>query len=249
MKLPKLYSVFQKHAAIVLFILFLSSFLTGFHSFSATKERVVTDMDCALTKAMLEQEEDVITPDTIRLFNQFLKTEKLRGKATLVVRTQLPNKGSQAVSSPISAHCSSATIFALSDQRPSLLLLTLAMLWGIFCRAIIVRQRSGRQLLQTELAKNCFGGMSFYNGKFYTFATGEPVKLTPMQHQLMEMFFQSPTHSLSKFEICDTLWPKKMDANETLYTLIRRLRPVVERHSDLHIESDRSRAYRLVARK
>ena len=37
-------------------------------------------------------------------------------------------------------------------------------------------------------------------------------------------------------------------ADETLYTLIRRLKPVVEQYSDLKIESDRSRAYRLTTK-
>jgi len=69
-----------------------------------------------------------------------------------------------------------------------------------------------------------------------------------MQHQLMEMFFQSPSHSLTKKEICNALWPKKPDASETLYTLIKRLKPVVEQHSCLKIESDRSKAYSLKVR-
>ena len=54
--------------------------------------------------------------------------------------------------------------------------------------------------------------------------------------------------SLTKTEICKALWPKKPDASETLYTLIRRLKPVIEQHSNLKIESDRSKAYRLTIR-
>lgn len=74
---------------------------------------------------------------------------------------------------------------------------------------------------------------------------GQHVKLTPMQQQLMEMFFRSESHLLTKTEICDALWPKKEDANETLYTLIRRLKPIIEQHSDLKIEADRGKAYEL----
>jgi DNA-binding SARP family transcriptional activator len=55
----------------------------------------------------------------------------------------------------------------------------------------------------------------------------------------------SPSHLLTKKEICDALWPKKEDASETLYTLIRRLKPIVEQHSNLRITSDRGRAYEL----
>ena len=91
-----------------------------------------------------------------------------------------------------------------------------------------------------------FGGLAYSEaeGRFYD-AMGKQVRLTPMQQQLMEMFFHSESHQLSKTEICDALWPKKDDANDTLYTLIRRLKPIIEEHSELKIESDRGRAYEL----
>ena len=103
-----------------------------------------------------------------------------------------------------------------------------------------------RNVQPTETAENGFGGLRFDNveGRFVT-ANGTQIQLTPMQQRLMEMFFNSPSHSLTKAEICDALWPKKPDASETLYTLVRRLRPVVEQNSDIRIVSDRNKAYRL----
>jgi DNA-binding response OmpR family regulator len=89
-----------------------------------------------------------------------------------------------------------------------------------------------------------YGGLTLQEGNFVD-AKGCIVKLTPMQQQLMEMLWQSPKHQLSKAEICDALWPKKPDASETLYTLIRRLKPIIEEHSDLKIESDRGKSYGL----
>jgi len=49
-----------------------------------------------------------------------------------------------------------------------------------------------------------FGGLTYSEteGRFYA-ADGNEVQLMPMQHQLMEMFFHSPSHSLSKAEICE----------------------------------------------
>ena len=79
-------------------------------------------------------------------------------------------------------------------------------------------------------------------------ASGRQIKLTPMQQQLMEMFFRSKTHSLLKSEICEALWPKKPDASDTLYTLIRRIKPIIEEHSNLKIESDRGKSYELTIR-
>ena len=62
---------------------------------------------------------------------------------------------------------------------------------------------------------------------------------------IRDRFWQSPSHSIPKEEICATLWPKKDDANDTLYTLIRRLKPIVEEHTRLKIVADRGRNYSL----
>lgn len=120
------------------------------------------------------------------------------------------------------------------DMSQALALCTLAMLWGMFC----LYQHS-RQMIQ-----GLYGGLALLDGNIVD-ANGSVVKLTPMQQQLMEMFFRSPNHTLSKTEICDALWPKKDDASETLYTLIRRLKPIIEAHSDLKIEADRGKAYEM----
>ena len=88
---------------------------------------------------------------------------------------------------------------------------------------------------------------NYQNGRFVN-AKGCEVKFTPMQQQLMEMFFNAPSHRLTKQEICDALWPKKPDASDTLYTLIRRLRPILEQNTSLVIESDRRKTYELRVR-
>jgi DNA-binding winged helix-turn-helix (wHTH) protein len=75
------------------------------------------------------------------------------------------------------------------------------------------------------------------------------IKLTPMQMQLMRMFFTAANHKISKHEICTTLWPKKPDASETLYTLIRRLKPIVEKNGNLEIVSERGKDYQLRIRR
>ena len=97
------------------------------------------------------------------------------------------------------------------------------------------------------LVKNdAFGNLSlslqeacFYNEQ------QEKLKLTPMQYTLMEMFYLSSSHLLFKSDICQSLWPGKDNADETLYTLIRRLKPIVEDNSNLRITTDRGRAYGL----
>ena len=190
----------QKYAVIILFALISVSGITSFSSYQATEGMITEDMNSALTKTLAEQKSDVISTDTIRVFNSFLTIEQLRGNAVLW---------------------------------------TIALLWSLYC---FWKYRKNEPLI-------AFGGLAYseVDGRFYN-TKGKQVKLTPMQQQLMEMFFRNESHHLTKAEICDTLWPKKDDANDTLYTLIRRLKPIIEEHSDLMIESDRGRAYELKIR-
>ncbi|MBO4718525.1 MAG: helix-turn-helix domain-containing protein [Prevotella sp.] len=220
----------QKYLVIVLLGLIVVSGATSFKSYQATERLVEDDMSQALASALAEQQNDVISADTIRVFNSYLQLEQLRGHAMLAVDTR--QKGFKCV-----AKCSTATIFAMSDQRPASILWALTLIWAGFCFLRVRRQESG---------VGTFGGLYLAEseGRFYD-AEGRLVKLTPMQQQLMEMFFRSSSHSLTKTEICDALWPKKPDASETLYTLIRRIKPVIEAHSDLRIEVDRGRSYEL----
>ena len=223
----------QRYAVIVLFAMIIASSLTSIGSYSATERLVSEDMDRALALALEEQQSDVISQDTIRTFNNHLQITELRGKATLAVDT----RGRQFKAY---AHCSEATIFSLSDQRPATILWALTIGWGMFC---FYRRKKYDPLLT---GMTHYGGLRFSESESRFYAEdGHQVQLTPMQHQLMEMFFLSPSHSLTKSEICDALWPKKPDANNTLYTLIRRLKPIIEEHSELKIESDRGRAYEL----
>ena len=229
----------QQFAVIVLFALIIASGLTSFSSYSSTSRLVCEDMDRALALALEEQQSDVINQDTIRTFNNHLQIAELRGKATLAVDTRGQKFKAYA-------HCSEATIFSLSDQRPATVLWVLTGFWAMLMWYRRRQSAVGEPLTVTVANRNAFGGLTYLeeDGRFYA-ADGNLVQLTPMQHQLMEMFFQSPSHSLTKAEICNALWPKKPDASETLYTLIRRLKPVIEQHSDLKIESDRSKSYRL----
>ena len=225
----------QRHAVILLFALIIASSLTSFSSYKSTCIMVNNDMDRALALALEEQKSDVISQDTIRTFNNHLQIAELRGKATLAV-------DARGQKFKAYAQCSEATILSLSDQRPASVLWMITIGWSVFC---FYRIKKFEPLLA---GMTHFGGLRFSESESLFYAEdGHQVQLTPMQHQLMEMFFKSPSHLLTKTEICDALWPKKPDASETLYTLIRRLKPVIEQNSTLKIESHRGKAYRLTS--
>jgi ABC-type multidrug transport system fused ATPase/permease subunit len=219
----------QQYAVVVLFALIIASSMVSLTSYKTTEKLVTEDVNQALAKALDEQQSDVISADTIQVFNKHLQMEALRGRAVLAVDTEREFRPRPQVST--------ATILSLSDQRPAMVLWSIALLWGLFC---MYQHRR-------KMTLGLYGGLALQNGRFVN-AKGCEVKFTPMQQQLMEMLWLSPSHQLSKAEICDALWPKKPDASETLYTLIRRLKPIIEEHSDLKIESDRGKSYGLTIR-
>lgn len=142
------------------------------------------------------------------------------------------------------ARCSTGLILSLSKQSIPGSLLLATLLWGGFSLFYL---RKKKKTISNNERKNQtihFGSLSlaleegcFYNGN------KERFKLTPMQYTLMEMFYLSPSHVLLKSDICQSLWPGKDNADETLYTLIRRLKPIIEEHANLKINTERGRAY------
>lgn len=138
------------------------------------------------------------------------------------------------------ARLSVASILGMSDQRIPAACMISAFLWAMLSWLYLRKKQEGSE------AVTGFGGLVYseVDQRFYT-AAHTPIRFTPMQQQLMLLFWNAPSHSLTKEDICAVLWPKKEDANDTLYTLIRRLKPIVEEHTNLKIVADRGRNYSL----
>lgn len=204
----------ERYLLLVSFAFVILTFAVGTKSYRQTAQAVNSDMSQALAEALAEYQ--TLSTDTIQAFNRNLQMAELRGKATLAVDTH--RQGFHCY-----AECSPLTILWLSDQRLTIVLSLMTILWLTFAW----RQRRRRLAAQPV-------GLSF-----------DGIHLTPMQHQLMTMFVEAEGHELRKEDICCALWPGKPDASETLYTLMRRLRTVLEAQSQLRIETDRGRSYRL----
>ncbi len=136
-------------------------------------------------------------------------------------------------------------VLAMSDQRMPLSLLALAFVW--LASSVFASRRGGLASLAVQRATFQDVKQPLLDSARSCLNTedGQRVGLTPMQFRLMEMFVGSPDNSLSKSEICSSLWPKKEDASETLYTLVRRLRLVLQQNSDFRIETERNGQYKL----
>ena len=207
-------------------------------SYQSAERRIDEDVNKALELTLAKMPCDVVSADTIRCYRNYLTIAELKDTACLAMR--VVRRGEEQETEMVAeANCDFMTVFMLSDQRASGALLFVGILWMM--GSVWYMRRFKPEILVQGIS---YGGITYANEKFLT-AKGEKIHLTPMQHTLLEMFMCSETHSLSKQEICDRLWPKKPDASDTLYTLIKRVKPIIEANSNLKIESDRGKSYSL----
>ena len=223
---------------IVFSFLMLCALCTGINSYHRTEYMIAQDVNQALKQVLLKMPDNVVTTDTIRCYRNCLTIAELKDTAGIAMRT-VRRGGRWETKLVAEANCNFATTFMMSDQKASSSLLFIGMLWLL--SSLWYVRRNKPELIVQGLA---YGGIVFHDDKFMTIS-GEEIRLTPMQHSLLEMFITTDSHTLSKQEICDQLWPKKPDASDTLYTLIKRIKPIIETHSTLKIESDRGKSYSL----
>lgn len=236
------------HSIIVLLVIVCSAVATGRHGYNSTKADIIADMNQALEQTLAEKQEGWITPDTIADYRSHLKLSDLRRSSVIYYAVDGNKDGLQSrrmkwhngkggeLEFQSYANISTASVFAMSDQRPTMLLSLAAMLWAFFSVAYFRRQHKDMIVV---------GGLMMDKTSHRFLSLGkDTVSLTPMQEQLLRMFFMADSHQLAKQQICDELWPKKPDASDTLYTLIRRIRPVLA-DNGLSIKTSRGKDYKL----
>ena len=218
--------------------LMLCALCTSISSYHRTEYMIAQDVNQALKQVLVKMPDNVVTTDTIRCYRNCLTIAELKDTAGIAMRT-VRRDGRWETKMVAEANCNFATTFMMSDQKASGSLLFIGMLWLL--GSLWYVRRNKPELIVQGLA---YGGIVLHQDTFMTLS-GKQIHLTPMQHSLLKMFITSDTHTLSKQEICDQLWPKKPDASDTLYTLIKRIKPIIETHSTLKIESDRGKSYSL----
>lgn len=224
------------HAFLVFLLLTLSSIAAGIDSLRRTNYHAQSVADQALQLTLRQCEADKIDADTIRVYRNLITLSAIQDTAYIAVSFD------RTINQPILKAHTGLTfrrLWHLSDQRASASLASLALLWLVISTVIISRRKKSQPTyLQIGLLR--------YNPDNRRFSTEDSeVHFTPLQHTLMELFLQAPDHRLLQKEICDTLWPKKPDASATLYTLLRRLRPILEKTAHLTLTCERGQAYQL----
>lgn len=249
-------------AIFIYFSLMIPSLLLGFGKYAETKESIREDVNQALAKTILHTDCSQITADTLKTYRSNLKTEPLKHTSYLSLCTDEPSKitlcsdtmnfrsGNERLYIRAYPNCSNAVIFGISNQTIPSVLFAISIAWSIFSWVHLHRKKESILKEQTETQVISFGNLSyatstnlFYSGK------GEIVYFTPMQLALMKLLILSKNHRLSIEEICHNLWPKKENGRESLYSLIRRLKPIVESNSNVRISIEKGGYYALHAEK
>lgn len=128
------------------------------------------------------------------------------------------------------ADCSIASVFAVSDQTLPGILFSLSIL---SMAAMFVWRRKETEMSETALAP-VSPAVHPLDG----------IKLTPMQRQFARMLLDAPGMRVDKATLCSTLWGNKSNAEESLYTLVRRTKTALSA-SDIEIICNRGDSYEL----
>lgn len=139
------------------------------------------------------------------------------------------NIGGVAVQLQGFADCSMASVFAASDQTLPGVFFSLSLLSIVSMH--IWRRKETEPI--TELAVEVPSIPSL---------TG--IKLTPMQRQLAQMLLDAPDMKVDKATLCSALWGNKSNAEESLYTLVRRTKAALS-VANMEIVCNRGDSYEL----
>ena len=248
--------------------LMLASVISCCFSYSKAKQNIANDLNDAMFALANENSELWTRPDTIAAIRQMyeathkpiiyeasdvnFRTTALKDEAyftlALVDKKNIApkireNKISSdsimlvpecatdgfAIKVQVFADCSMASVFSASDQTlPGILfLLSILSLTGMFVwrkRTPVMSQAGVVAVPATP--------------------TLDGIKLTPMQRQFAQMLLDAPDMKVDKRTLCEALWDNKSNAEESLYTLVRRTKTALAK-ANMEIICNRGDSYEL----
>lgn len=125
--------------------------------------------------------------------------------------------------------CSMASVFSASDQTLPGIFLSLSFL---SMAGMFVWRRKESETPETELIA------------VPATPSLDSVKLTPMQRRFAQMLLDAPDMKVDKRVLCETLWDSKSNAEESLYTLVRRTKTALA-EANMEIVCNRGNSYEL----
>lgn len=258
-----------RYGFIIPLALMMASFVTSCLSFASAKTDIASDLNDAIIALAAEKADLFTRPDTIAALrkmhetthqpliyqaadvdfrNSALKdnvyftialvddrntTLKIRGNKISSDSVMLvPERTSEGLAVKVQgfADCTMASVFSASDQTVPGLLFVLSLL---YMASMIMWQRRGIDLAPQE-TMTAITTADLLSG----------VRLTPMQRQLTLMLLDAPDRRVDKATLCSALWGNKSNAEESLYTLVRRTKAALA-NADLEIVCNRGDSYEI----
>ena len=169
---------------------------------------------------------------TLALVDNKNAAPKIRGNkiaSDSIMLVPLPTADGLAIQVQGFADCSMASVLIASDQTlPGVLFaLSILSMTGMF-----VWKRRTSHIPETEVI--ALPASPSLDG----------IRLTPMQRQLAQMLLDAPDMRVDKQTLCRTLWGNKSNADESLYTLVRRTKTALA-NAGMEIVCNRGDSYEL----
>ena len=127
------------------------------------------------------------------------------------------------------ADCSVASIFSASDLTLPGILFSLSIL---SMASMLIWKRKETETPEAEFIA------------IPTSPSLDGIKLTPMQRQLAQMLLEAPGMKVDKRSLCESLWGNKSNAEESLYTLVKRTKNALAQ-ANMEIVCNRGDSYEL----
>lgn len=246
----------------------IASVISCCFSYSKAKQNITNDLNDAMFALANENSELWTRPDTIAAIRQMYETThkpliyqasdvnfrnpSLKDEAYFTLALVDKNNGShriggnKIVSDSIMlmperaaeglaiqvqgfADCSMASIFYASDQTLPGILFSLSIL---SMASMLIWKRK-----ETETPEAEFIAVS-------SSPSLDGIKLTPMQRQLTRMLLEAPGMKVDKRSLCESLWGNKSNAEESLYTLVKRTKNALA-EANMEIVCNRGDSYEL----
>ena len=248
--------------------LMIASIITCCFSYSNAKQTIANDLNDAMFALANENSELWTRPDTIAAIRHMYETThkpliyqasdvnfrnpSLKDEAYFTLALVDTNNGSHriggnkiasdsiiimperaadglAIQVQGFADCSVASIFSASDQTLPGILFSLSIL---SMASMLIWKRKETETPEAEFIA------------IPTSPSLDGIKLTPMQRQLARMLLEAPDMKVDKRSLCESLWGNKSNAEESLYTLVKRTKNALAQ-ANMEIVCNRGDSYEL----
>ena len=248
--------------------LMIASIITCCFSYSNAKQTIANDLNDAMFALANENSELWTRPDTIAAIRHMYETThkpliyqasdvnfrnpSLKDEAYFTLALVDTNNGSHriggnkiasdsiiimperaadglAIQVQGFADCSVASIFSASDQTLPGILFSLSIL---SMASMLIWKRKETVTPEAEFIA------------IPTSPSLDGIKLTPMQRQLAQMLLEAPGMKVDKRSLCESLWGNKSNAEESLYTLVKRTKNALAQ-ANMEIVCNRGDSYEL----